>query len=72
MSGPTVMKGYYKMPEETANVLRMHKDGTVWLHSGDLGYISEDGNIYLEGRLKRIIIRHDGIKIPPSVWKKQL
>ena len=71
MSGPTVMKGYYKMPEETANVLRKHKDGTLWLHSGDLGYISEDGNLYLEGRLKRIIIRHDGIKVSPFSLKKE-
>ena len=72
MSGPTVMKGYYKMPEETANVLRKHKDGTLWLHSGDLGYINEDGNIYLEGRLKRIIIRHDGIKVSPFSLEKTI
>ncbi len=72
MSGPTMMKGYYKMPEETAKVLKMHKDGTVWLHSGDLGYISEDGNVYLEGRLKRIIIRHDGIKVSPFSLEKTI
>lgn len=72
MSGPTVMQGYYKMPEETANVLKKHKDGIVWLHSGDLGYISEDGNIYLEGRLKRIIIRHDGIKVSPFSLEKTI
>ena len=72
MSGPTVMKSYYKMPEETANVLRKHKDGTLWLHSGDLGYINEDGNIYLEGRLKRIIIRHDGIKVSPFSLEKTI
>ena len=72
MSGPTVMKGYYKMPEETANILRKHKDGTLWLHSGDSGYISEDGNLYLEGRLKRIIIRHDGIKVSPFSLEKTI
>lgn len=72
MSGPTVMKGYYKMPEETANVLRKHKDGTLWLHSGDLGHINQDGNIYLEGRLKRIIIRHDGIKVSPFSLEKTI
>ncbi|MCM1307368.1 MAG: acyl--CoA ligase [Butyrivibrio sp.] len=70
MSGPTLMKGYYKMPEETAKVLRLHKDGNIWLHSGDLGYISETGNIYLEGRLKRIIVRHDGIKVSPFNLEK--
>lgn len=72
MSGPTVMKGYYKMPEETTYVLRKHKDGILWLHSGDLGYINEDGNIYLEGRLKRIIIRHDGIKVSPFNLEKTI
>ena len=65
MHGPTVMKGYYNNPAETANVLKVHPDGTVWLHSGDLGYITEDGCVYLDGRLKRIIIRHDGIKVSP-------
>ncbi len=65
MTGPTVMKGYYNNAEETANVLKIHADGKVWLHSADLGYITEDGCVYLDGRLKRIIIRHDGIKVSP-------
>lgn len=65
MRGPTVMKGYYNNSAETANVLKVHPDGIVWLHSGDLGYITEDGCVYLDGRLKRIIIRHDGIKVSP-------
>jgi len=65
MTGPTVMKGYYKNDSETNEVLRIHNDGRMWLHSGDLGRIDEDGNIYLEGRLKRIIIRYDGIKVSP-------
>lgn len=70
MSGPTVMSGYFNNPEETDNILKKHKDGTVWLHSGDLEYISEDGCIFLEGRLKRIIIRHDGIKVSPFSIEK--
>lgn len=51
--GDTVMNGYYKMPEETAKTI--DKDG--WLHSGDIGYIREDGCLVLASRIKDIIIR---------------
>jgi long-chain acyl-CoA synthetase len=49
---PGVMLGYYKRPEETAAVL---SDG--WLHTGDLGYISPEGELELVGRLRNMIIR---------------
>ena len=49
--GTSVMQGYYKMSEETAKTL---SDG--WLHTGDLGYVDEDGYIYLTGRRKNLII----------------
>lgn len=65
MCGPTVMKGYYHNPEETASALREHADGKIWLHSGDIGYISEDGDVFLQGRLKRVIVRHEGFKVTP-------
>ena len=41
--GPTIMMGYYKNPEETALVLKKHEDGRTWLHTGDAGYISLNG-----------------------------
>lgn len=72
MRGPTVMKGYFKNSEATMEILKEHPDGYVWLHSGDLGYISEDGCVFIDGRLKRIIIRHDGIKISPFKIEKAL
>lgn len=72
MTGPTVMKGYYLNPEETARTLRLHKDGKLWLHSGDLGYISEDGDVFLQGRLKRLIVRHDGFKVSPFQIEKAI
>lgn len=67
ISGPTLMLGYYGMPEETANLLRRHSDGRVWAHTGDLGYMDEQGFVYVESRIKRIIIRHDGFKVFPSM-----
>lgn len=64
--GPSVMKGYFNNAAETANVLRTHSDGKLWLHTGDLGSIDRDGNIYLSGRLKRVIVRYNGMKVSPS------
>ena len=63
---PTMMMGYYNNPEETANILRTHKDGLKWIHTGDRGHMDEDGYVYIEGRIKRMIIRVDGFKIFPS------
>ena len=47
------MKGYYKMPEATAKTI----DAEGWVHSGDLGRFDEEGNLYVTGRLKDMIIR---------------
>jgi fatty-acyl-CoA synthase len=51
--GYNVMKGYYKMPEETARVI----DSEGWLHSGDLGTVDGNGNFRVTGRIKDMIIR---------------
>ncbi len=64
-SGPTVMMEYYNDQDTTNEVLKKHKDGKIWMHSGDLGYMNKDGSIFLKGRLKRMIPRYDGIKISP-------
>ncbi len=66
VTGPSLMKGYYKRPEETANVMRKHDDdGLTWLHTGDLGYLDEDGFLFIIGRIKRMITRFDGHKVFP-------
>lgn len=65
VSGPTVMLGYMDHPEETANTLRRHGDGRIWLHTGDLGYMDEDGFVYFRQRLKRMIIT-SGYNVYPS------
>ncbi len=65
LSGPTVMKGYLNHPEETAQTLQTHPDGLTWVHTGDLGYMDEDGFIYFKQRLKRMIIT-SGYNVYPS------
>ncbi len=65
VSGPTVMLGYMDQPEETANTLRHHGDGRIWLHTGDLGHMDEDGFVYFRQRLKRMIIT-SGYNVYPS------
>ena len=65
ITGKSMMKGYYNNEEETNYVMRKHADGQVWIHSGDIGYIDEDGFVYIQGRVKRMITRFDGHKVFP-------
>ena len=53
---PSMMIGYLNNQEETDNIIRKHEDGLLWIHSGDLGYISEGGFIHISGRLKRYML----------------
>ena len=59
------MKGYIDNEEETANALRLHSDGLIWLHTGDIGVIDGDGFIYFKQRLKRLIVS-SGYNIYPA------
>lgn len=65
LCGPSVMVGYMNSEAETANTLRTHADGNVWLHTGDLGKMDEDGFIYFKQRIKRMIIT-SGYNVYPS------
>lgn len=61
-AGPTLMMGYYNKPDATDAIVKYHTDGQRWLHTGDLGYLDENGVLYVTGRIKRILMTkgHDG------------
>ena len=67
VKGTSVMKGYYQMPDETAETL---KDG--WLHTGDKGYMDEDGYLFINGRVKNLIILSNGENISPEEIENKL
>ena len=61
IKGETVMAGYWKNPSATAETV---KDG--WLYTGDMGYMAEDGFLYVLGRFKSLLIAADGEKYSPE------
>ncbi len=64
--GPTIMKSYFGGYQiHNSEVLRTHKDGKLWAHTGDIGYVGNDGRIYVVGRIKRMFTR-SGYKIFPA------
>lgn len=65
VSGPTVMIGYRNNPEETKNTLRVHADGKVWLHTGDMAAIDEGGFVHYRLRIKRMMIT-SGFNVYPT------
>ncbi len=64
ITGPTLMMGYINEDKETKKTLVVHNDGKTWLHTGDLGYMNEEGFIFYTSRLKRMIISN-GYNIYP-------
>ena len=70
INGPQVMKGYHNMPTETANALRKLSDGKVWLFTGDIARMDEEGYFYIVDR-KKELIKPGGIpSLAARKWKK--
>ncbi len=65
ISGPSVMLGYLNNQEETNEVLEKDSRGKIWVHTGDMGYINDDGILFFVQRLKRLIIV-SGYNVFPS------
>ena len=66
--GENVMQGYYKNPEATEAVI----DAEGWLHTGDMGTISDDGTIFIRGRYKTMILSANGQNIYPEEIEAKL
>ena len=65
ITGPTLMKGYYNNEAETNIALQLHEDGKKWLHTGDIGYMDEDGYLYYRQRHCKMIIT-SGYNVYPN------
>ena len=66
--GPNVMLGYYKSPEATAETI----DQNGWYHTGDLGTMDEDGNVFINGRSKNMLLGPNGQNIYPEEIEDKL
>lgn len=60
----TKFHGYFENPNATNHLIREH-DGKFWIHTGDIGRLSDTGELYVIGRSKRMIVRYDGQKVFP-------
>lgn len=56
ISSPTIMLGYYKKPKETEKIISVDENGNRWIHTGDLGYMDEEGLLFHVGRIRRIYL----------------
>jgi len=65
ISGPAVMLGYLNKPDETAQTLKKHNDGKIWLHTGDIATMDDNGFFYFKIRLKRMI-KSSGFNVYPA------
>ena len=64
LSGPTLMLEYINNPEETDKTIRTDENGIRWLHTGDLGYMDEDGYLFFKSRAKRML-KVSGVSVYP-------
>lgn len=72
ISGPTVFQGYYKNPADTESALKVDELGRRWFHTGDAGYIDEQGHLIYLDRVKEMIRLSSGEKYSPQYLEGQL
>jgi long-chain acyl-CoA synthetase len=72
LGGPCIMKGYYKNPKATEAVIRTDENGVNWLLTGDLGHLDEEGNLYITGRKKYVIVLPGGKNVSPEHLESEL
>ena len=66
LGGPCIMKGYHKNPKATEAVIKTDDEGVRWLLTGDLGHLDEEGNLYITGRKKYVIVLPGGKNVSPE------
>ena len=71
-AGETVMLGYYNNETATNDIVKVHVDGQRWLHTGDLGYIDENGILFVTGRIKRIIMTKGTDQQPTKLFPDRI
>jgi len=69
--GDTIMNGYYKNEEATKEILRLHSDGKIWLHTGDIVSIDSNGNILFISRYKRMV-KVNGYNVYPTIIEETM
>lgn len=72
LGGPNIFHGYYKDPKKTAEALSVDKEGTRWFHTGDAGYIDDDGHLVYLDRLKDMIQLAGGERFSPQFIEGRL
>jgi len=72
LGGPCIMKGYYKNPKATEAVIDTDDNRVRWLHTGDLGYLDKDGDLFITGRKKYVIVLPGGKNVYPELVESAL
>lgn len=72
LGGPCIMKGYYKNPKATQSVINTDDKDIRWLHTGDLGYLDKDGDLFITGRKKYVIVLPGGKNVNPELVESAL
>jgi long-chain acyl-CoA synthetase len=72
LGGPCIMKGYYKNPQATQAIISTDRSGVRWLRTGDLGYLDEDGTLFITGRKKYVIVLPGGKNVNPELVEAAL